>query len=78
MPSVATENLPAFLTLDQAAQELGCTRQFLESRITAGEIAVFRPSARLVRIRQTEWERWIALFTVGGTSQPARAGSSPS
>ena len=54
---------PAFLTLNEAAGWLGCTRRFLETRIDDGEIAVFHPSARLIRIRRTELERWITRFT---------------
>lgn len=60
----------AFLSLNAAAGTLGCTRRFLEKRITEGEIAIFHPSARLIRIRRTELERWIASYTHGakGTS----------
>lgn len=54
---------PAFLTLNKAASLLGCTRRFLEKRIIDGEIAVCRPSSRLIRIHRAEWERWIASYT---------------
>lgn len=56
----------AFLTIAEAAAEIGCTRRFLETRIEDGEIAVFRPSARLVRIRCAELDRWVQTFTSGG------------
>ena len=56
-----------FLSLNEAAQEIGCTRRFLERRIEDGEIAVFRPSARLVRIKRTELDRWIELYSFGGS-----------
>ncbi len=55
----------AFLTLAEAAAEIGCTRRFLERRISDGEIAVFQPSARLVRVRRAELDRWIEAFTHG-------------
>ncbi len=55
----------AFLTLNEAADVLGCTRRFLEQRIRDGEIAIFHPSPRMIRIRHTELERWIAQFTHG-------------
>jgi excisionase family DNA binding protein len=55
---------PRFVTLDDAADELGCTRRFLESRIEDGELSIFRPSARLVRIDRAELDRWIEAFTV--------------
>lgn len=60
-----TDQQRAFLTLDEVASMIGCTRQFLETRIADGEIAVFRPSSRLIRIRRTELERWIESFTHG-------------
>jgi excisionase family DNA binding protein len=59
-----TANERAFLSLDDAAEELGCTRRFLERRIEDGELSVFRPSARLVRIQRRELNRWIEVFTV--------------
>ena len=55
--------LKAFYTLDEAAEMISCTRQFLEGRIADGEIAVFRPSARMVRISKGELSRWIESFT---------------
>ena len=58
----------AFLSLREAALEIGCTRRFLEKRIEDGEIAVFRPSRRLVRISRAELNRWIASYSQGGKS----------
>ncbi len=55
-----------FLTLAEAAEEIGCTRRFLERRIEDGELRVFRPSTRLVRIRRTELEKWIERYSFGG------------
>lgn len=55
----------AFLTLAEAAAELGCTRRFLERRIADGELKVFQPSKRLIRIRRGELERWIETFSHG-------------
>ena len=56
----------AFLSLSEAAEEIGCTRRFLENRITDGEFVVFRPSKRLVRIKRTEFDRWIETFSRTG------------
>jgi len=56
----------AFLSLREAALEIGCTRRFLEKRIEDGEIAVFRPSRRLIRIARGELNRWIASYSHGG------------
>lgn len=53
-----------YLSVDEAAQEIGVTRRFLETRINDHEIAVFKPSARLVRIRRVDLERWVEQFTV--------------
>ena len=52
-----------FLTIAEAAETIGCTRRFLEKRIANDEIATFHPSARLIRIRRIELERWISRFT---------------
>ncbi len=59
----------AFLSIAEAAAEIGCTRRFLETRIEDGEINVFRPSSRLVRIKRAELDRWIDSFT--STGRPA-------
>ena len=53
----------AFLSLNEAAHEIGCTRRFLEKRIEDGEIAVFRPSKRLARIKRGEFARWVESYT---------------
>lgn len=53
-----------YLSIDEAADELGVTRRFLETRINDGELAVFKPSARLVRIRRVDLEKWVEQFTV--------------
>jgi excisionase family DNA binding protein len=63
MKSNPAADSPQFLTIDQVAQEIGCTRRFLETRIKDGELRVFRPSARLVRIRRDELERWIEAYS---------------
>lgn len=53
----------AFLTLSEAAEQIGATRRFLETRIEDGELTVFRPSKRLVRIKRTEFERWVESYS---------------
>jgi excisionase family DNA binding protein len=60
-----------FLTLQQASEEIGCTRRFLEKRIEDGELAIFKPSKRLVRVRRHEFNRWVDSYTarkLGGLS----------
>ena len=52
-----------FFSLTEAADQIGCTRRFLEKRIDDGEIARFAPSKRLIRIKRTELERWIESYT---------------
>ena len=59
----------AFITLNEAAEEICCTRRFLEKRIEDGEIRVFRPSKRMVRVSREELERWIAFYSHGGTAE---------
>jgi excisionase family DNA binding protein len=58
-----------FLTLQEAASEIGCTRRFLERRIEDGEIRVFRPSRRLVRVSRVELNRWVEAFSSGGLKE---------
>lgn len=55
-----------FLSLNAAAEKIGCTRRFLETRIVDGELSVFRPSRRLVRITRAELDRWVDLYTRKG------------
>jgi len=52
-----------FVSLTEAADQIGCTRRFLEKRIDDGELSVFRPSKRLVRIQRSEFNRWVESFT---------------
>lgn len=72
-PTVSSTKLPdqirAYLTITEAAQEIGCTRRFLEMRVTDGELAVFRPSRRLVRIKRAELDRWVESYSFGGSSR---------
>jgi excisionase family DNA binding protein len=66
-----TNNPREFLTLRQASDEIGCTRRFLEKRIEDGELALFKPSKRLVRLHRKELNRWIESYTcrqLGGLS----------
>lgn len=60
---------PVFLTLDEAAEQIGCTRRFLEARASEGEIKLFRPSRRLVRVSRHELDRWIEEFSTKGSAQ---------
>lgn len=55
-----------FLTLAAVAEEIGCTRRFLETRIEDGELKVFRPSSGLIRVRRAELEKWIERYSFGG------------
>lgn len=53
----------AFLSLDQAAALIDCSRRFLEIRIEDGELKIFRPSKRLVRIKRSELDRWVESYS---------------
>lgn len=64
-----------FLSPAQAAQELGVTRRFIDSRIADGEIGVCRPSSQIVRIRRAEWERWLDGYTLPARMAQAVNGS---
>lgn len=59
----STYSQRAFLSLPEASETIGCTRRFLEKRIDDGELSVFRPSKRLVRIQRSEFNRWVESFT---------------
>ena len=63
-----TEGLRTFLTLNEAAYRLGCTRRFLETRIGDGELKVVRLSRRLVRIRVSDFDAWIESFSAKTTA----------
>ena len=52
-----------FASLNEAAKEIGCSRRFLEMRIEDGELKVFRPSKRLVRIKRSELDRWVESYS---------------
>jgi excisionase family DNA binding protein len=56
-------------TLAETAEEIGCTKRFLETRIRDGELKVFRPSVRLVRMHGAELKKWIELHSFGGKSR---------
>ena len=70
-PAVSTPNTTSpndrsggtFMSLNEAAAMLDCSRRFLEIRIEDGELRVFRPSKRLVRIKRTELERWVESYS---------------
>ena len=53
----------AFLSLNEAAALIDCSRRFLEIRIEDGELNVFRPSKRLVRIKRSELDRWVESYS---------------
>jgi excisionase family DNA binding protein len=59
----ADRSRAAFLSLNQAATILDCSRRFLELRIEDGELNVFRPSKRLVRIKRSELDRWVESYS---------------
>ena len=61
MPS--NRSSAAFLSLNEAAAMLHCSRRFLEIRIEDGELKVFRPSKRLVRIKRSELDRWVERYS---------------
>ena len=53
----------AFLSLNEAAALIDCSRRFLEIRIEDGELKIFRPSKRLVRIKRSELDRWVDSYS---------------
>ena len=59
----ADRSRAAFLSLNEAASMLVCSRRFLEMRIEDGELKVFRPSKRLVRIKRSELDRWVESYS---------------
>ena len=53
----------AFITLTEAAKQLNCSRRFLEKRAEDGELKLFRPSRRLVRIKFEDLNQWIESYS---------------
>ena len=47
-----------FLTIAEAAYELGASRRFLELEASRGRLRVLRLSPRLVRIRREDWLKY--------------------
>jgi excisionase family DNA binding protein len=72
-PKFSAQRDGKFLSLKNAARELSCTRRFLERRIECGELAVFRPSRKLVRVSRDELDRWVASYSHGGHLNPSKA-----
>ena len=63
-PTMPSDRISAaFLSLNEAAAMLHCSRRFLEIRIEDGELKVFRPSKRLVRIKRSELDRWVESYS---------------
>lgn len=62
-----------FLTPKEVAEEVGCSRRYIDQCITEGLIKVFRPSNRIVRIRRSEMERWVEEFSSGNINPPSPA-----
>ena len=60
---LADRSSATFLSLNEAAAILDCSRRFLEMRIEDGELNVFRPSKRLVRIKRSELDRWVESYS---------------
>lgn len=71
-PKQASER--AYLSLREAAQEICATRRFIEKRIEDGEITVFRPSRRLVRVSRIELNRWIESYSHGRKQAQGQGG----
>lgn len=67
-----TNDARKYISLRDAAREIGATRRFLERRVECGEIAVFRPSRKLVRVSRDELNRWIKSYSHGGHLNPAK------
>lgn len=51
------------LSLDQAAHELGCSRDTVRRMISRGELKAYRVGSRLIRIRRQDLERAIKPVT---------------
>ena len=53
-----TRRMEDYVTVNEAARELGIGRSALHSRIQRGEIHAIRASPRLLLIPRSEVERW--------------------
>jgi excisionase family DNA binding protein len=59
------------LTLEEAAERLGCSVKTVRRRVAAGELPTFR-SGRLIRVRDEDLRRYVAQRTMR-TSSATRA-----
>ena len=63
----AGAQLPAILTMRQAADYVSCTRRYLENQIRAGRLRALKPTGKLVRIRAKDLEAFLESgATIGG------------
>ena len=55
------------LTLKQAAQYVVCTPRYLQHQIRAGRLKALKPTAKFLRIRRAELDRFLESgATIGG------------
>lgn len=59
----AAPSVREFFSVAEVAEKVGLSRRFVDQCIADGELLCFRPSTRVVRIRASELERWIAEFS---------------
>lgn len=57
---------PCLLTIVQAADQLACCERFVRKLIRSGELRVFKPSPKIVRIHRSSIEQFIAECSSGG------------
>lgn len=70
MPGGRSSVLDPLLTLDAAAEVLGCSRATVKRRIRSGALPAFR-DGRLVRVRESDLARYVAERTTRRTSRGA-------
>jgi excisionase family DNA binding protein len=66
-PLAGAENFPAILTKQEAANFLRCSTRYIERVTRSGLLKVCKPSAKLVRIRRSDLEKFLESgSSIGG------------
>jgi DNA binding domain, excisionase family len=66
-PLAGSENFPAILTKQEAADYLRCTRRYLERQVRAGRLVACKPTGKLWRVKRSALDAFLESgATIGG------------
>jgi hypothetical protein len=56
----------ALMSLGECAQDAAVSRRFLENEIARQRLVALRLSSRVLRVRRSEWEKYLDAGATGG------------